>query len=157
PAPAPASKRSRRVCLFMILSSLRDYRRKDTATAAKEKWSRIGRAFGASLPCVVPIFNYPAAHGGRDGAIKTRTAQSPHKFFRMPCRLGGTMFVLGSGLATIWLSAGARAGGKYRLQSGTSVAFRAGRRHKTMGHLKGSAVMSAAATTSNTIRLHRVL
>jgi uncharacterized protein YndB with AHSA1/START domain len=31
-----------------------------------------------------------------------------------------------------------------------------GRRQST-GHLKGSAVMSAAATTTNTIRLHRVL
>src|SRR5204863_4178095 len=30
-------------------------------------------------------------------------------------------------------------------------------RRQSMGHLKGSAVMSAAATTTNTTRLHRVL
>jgi hypothetical protein len=43
------------------------------------------------------------------------------------------------------------------LQSGTSVFFRRAGRRQFMGHLKGSAVMSAAAITSNTIRLHRVL
>ena len=43
------------------------------------------------------------------------------------------------------------------LQSGTRVLFcRAGLLQST-GHLKGSAVMSAAATATNTIRLHRVL
>jgi uncharacterized protein YndB with AHSA1/START domain len=82
-------------------------------------------------------------------------------FLRMPCRLEWTVFVLGLGLATIWLNSGGRAGGEYQsLQSGTSVAFRRTGRRQSIGHLKGSAVMSAAATTTttaNTIRLHRVL
>src|SRR5438552_900722 len=74
----------------------------------------------------------------------------------MPCRLEGTLCVLGPGLATIWLNSSGKAGDEY-LQSGTSVAFRRAGRRQSVDHLKGSAVMSAAATTTNTIRLHRVL
>src|SRR5262245_39573457 len=45
-------------------------------------------------------------------------------------------------------------GGEYR-PSGRRQ--RVCRQRQSMGHLKGSALMSAAATTTNTIRLHRVL